>query len=135
MTILDSSAAVDYLVGTGVAGQVRDLLAREAPLAAPDLLVFEVIAVVRRYALAGALSAERAEGAIDDLGAISIKLFPSMPLRRRAWEMRRHFTAADALFAALAEQLGEPLATKDRALVAALGEHTEVRVLALDDPR
>ncbi len=43
-----------------------------------------------------------------------------MPLRSRVWQLRANLTPADGLFVALAERLGEPLATKDAALVQAI---------------
>jgi predicted nucleic acid-binding protein len=43
--------------------------------------------------------------------------------------------AADALFVALAERLGEPLATKDAALAAAASEHSAIDVLSLVERR
>jgi predicted nucleic acid-binding protein len=47
------------------------------------------------------------------------------------WALRRNFTAADALFVALAEQLDEPLATKDSALAAEAAKHANVTVFEL----
>jgi predicted nucleic acid-binding protein len=40
-------------------------------------------------------------------------------------------TAGDALFVALAEALGEPLATKDGGLATAAARHADVEVLVL----
>lgn len=128
MTILDTSAAVDYLTGVGVAEQVIGILAGEGEVAAPDVIVFEVLAALRRNTLRGSLSPERAFGALEDLADLSVALFPCLPLRRRAWELRDNLTAADALFVALAEQLNEPLATKDGALAAAARTHTSLTV-------
>jgi predicted nucleic acid-binding protein len=45
--------------------------------------------------------------------------------------LRDSLTAADALFVALAEQLDEPLATKDRALAAAARAQAGVEMLEL----
>lgn len=73
----------------------------------------------------------RARGAIDDLGDLPVDLFGTLPLRRRAWELRENLTAADALFVALAEYLGEPLATKDGGLAAAAHEHARIETLEL----
>lgn len=103
----------------------------ESELAAPDLLTFEVLAVLRREALSGEIADHRAAGAIKDLGDLPVELFPCLPLRQRVWALRRNFTAADALFVALAEQLGAPLATKDSALVAEATKDTSVTVLKL----
>lgn len=131
MTVIDSSAAVDLLLGAGVAADVEVLMESQGELAAPDLLVFEVLAVIRRQALRGQLADARATGAVQDLGDLAVELFPSLPLRGRTWDLRSNLTAADALFVALAEQLGEPLATKDLALAKAAGKHTAVEVIRL----
>ncbi|HEX7244983.1 MAG TPA: type II toxin-antitoxin system VapC family toxin, partial [Solirubrobacterales bacterium] len=98
---------------------------------APDLLVFEVLAVLRRAVSRRELTQARAAAALDDLGDMALDLFPALPVRTRAWELRRTMTAADALFVALAEALGEPLATKDRALAAAAAAHADVAIVAL----
>lgn len=131
MTVLDTSGAVDVLLGSGAAARVGELLDDEGPLAAPDVLTFEVLAVLRRMALRGDADRPRLDGAIEDLGDLSIQLYPSMPLRRRAWDLRENMTAGDALFVALAESLGEPLATKDSGLADAAERHAEVRVIRL----
>lgn len=132
MTIIDTSGVLDFLLGIGVAKQVETLMEREGELAAPDLLTFEVLAVLRRETLRGSVADHRAAGAVEDLGDLPIELFPSLPLRQRAWTLRRNLTAADALFAALAEQLDEPLATKDGALAAEVAKHATLTVLRLD---
>ncbi len=134
MTVLDTSGVVDYLLGDGAASQVLELLAGGGPAAAPDLLVFEVLAVLRRACGRGEIAADRAQAAVEDLGDLAIELFPSLPLRRRAFELRENLTIGDALFVALAEQLGEPLATKDAGLARAIGEHTAVEAVLLKTP-
>ena len=128
MTVLDTSAVIDYLLGSGAARAVRKLLRDDSPTAAPDLLVFEVLAVLRRDVGRGDLGASRARLALADLGDAAIELFPTLALRGRAFELRENLTAADALFVALAEALGEPLATKDEALARAARRHTDVEV-------
>jgi predicted nucleic acid-binding protein len=131
VTVLDTSAAVDYLLGAGAADQVEGLLA-SGPATAPDVLVFEVLAVLRRAVGRRELTQSRARSAVDDLGDLSVDLFPALPLRARAWELRRNMTVADALFVALAEALREPLATRDRSLAKAAARHSDVEVIALD---
>ena len=135
MTVIDSSAVVDFLVGEEAADEVEALLARERSVAAPDLLVFEVLAVLRRHTQRGLIASERATAAIDDLGDLPIDVFPTLPLRQRAWELRENLTAADALFVALAERLGEPLATKDRALASAARRHARIEAIELGGSR
>ncbi|MDP2710539.1 MAG: type II toxin-antitoxin system VapC family toxin [Solirubrobacteraceae bacterium] len=131
MTVVDTSVVVDYLLGIGVADRVHATLTLGEELAAPDLLVFEVLAVLRRLTGRDELSAERAAGAVTDLGDVPLMLFSSLPLRDRAWALRENLTAADALFVALAEHLGEPLATKDAALARAARVHAAVEIVDL----
>lgn len=133
MTVLDSSGAVDYLVGGEAAAEVSDLLQDEAStaLAAPEILVIEVISALRRGAQSGEISASRATAAVEDLGGMRIELFAALPLRERTWELRENITAYDGAFVALAELLGEPLATKDRPLARAVAEHTDVKTIEL----
>jgi len=131
VTVIDTSAVVDFLLGVGVARDVETLMSAGGELAAPDLIVFEALAVLRREAHRGEVAEERAAAAVLDLGDLPIELFPSLPLRERAWSLRGNLTAADALFVALAEELGEPLATKDSALFAEVPKHAAVEVLEL----
>jgi predicted nucleic acid-binding protein len=49
--------------------------------------------------------------------------------------MRNNLTSADALFVALAERLGEPLATKDGALAASARTHSQASVIHLTSDR
>jgi predicted nucleic acid-binding protein len=131
MTVLDTSVVVDYLLSTGVADAAAELLAADQVAAAPDLLTFEVLAVLRRDVVRGLLTPQRAQGAVDDLGDLSVELYSSLVVRQRAWELRENFTAADALFVALAERLGEPLATKDGGLAASARSLTHLTVIEL----
>lgn len=133
MTVLDASGAIDYLLGWSAAEQVERLLSSERRLPAPDILIFEVVSALRRQALRGQLAESRAQAALADLGELRVRLYPSMILRERAWQLRENLTAADALYVALAEQLREPLASKDSALLAAVAnlDGSAVSVLAL----
>ena len=126
--VLDTSVVIDFLLADGVAGEVEELLVREGTAAAPDLVVFEVLAVLRGDVSRQMLEPVRARGAIDDLGDLPVELFGTLPLRRRAWELRENLTAANALFVALAEYLGEPLATKDGGLAAAAREQAGIEL-------
>jgi predicted nucleic acid-binding protein len=131
VTVLDSSVVVDYLLDDPAASRVGVWIEQQEPLAAPDLVVFEVLAALRRLAFRGDLNDDRALNAVADVGEAPIELFPTMALRWRAWELRHNFTVADGLVVALAEELGESLATADTALAAAVERHTEVDVSEL----
>jgi predicted nucleic acid-binding protein len=103
-------------------------------VAAPELLVFELLATWRRQVRRGSLSAQRVAAAVRDLGDLRVVLFPLLPLRTRSWSLRDNLTAGDALFVALAELLDVPLATQDARLAAATRRHTEVPVIELEAP-
>jgi predicted nucleic acid-binding protein len=130
VTVLDTSALVEYLLGGDGAPAVEAVLDAEGELAGPDLLIFEAIAVLRRLRLRGQISERRARGAVDDLVDVPLELFASLPLRERAWELKDNLSTADALFVALAERLDEPLLTLDAPLVAA-GSATSAEIILL----
>ena len=95
MTVIDTSGVVDFLLGVGAAEQVRALMESEGELLpAPDVLAFEVMAVLRRETLRGTLAESRAGTAVQDLGELPIELFPSLALRERAWSLRENLTVA-----------------------------------------
>lgn len=131
MTVVDTSVVVDVLLGTGAAEAGIELMAAAPSLAAPDLLAFEVLAVLRRIGGRGEADERRLAGAVEDLGALRVELFPTMSLRRRAWELRHNLTIAEGLFVALAEQLGEPLATKDEGLADAAARLGSAEIVRL----
>lgn len=131
MSVLDTSGVVDYLLGQESARQVKQILDTEGGCAAPDILVFETLSTLRRLVARSVISPYRAGEAVSDLGDVSVALFPTLPLRERAWRRRDNMTAAAALFVALAEALHEPLVTKDHGLAAAATRHTAIRVIEL----
>lgn len=128
MTVVDSSGVVEYVLGSEPGALVAKLVAPDGELAAPDVLVFEVLAVLRRMVMRGLITSSRAGEAVSDLADAPISLFPSMQLRSRAWELRDNLTIGDGLFVALAEQLSEPLATRDLRLAAAVSGLDELDV-------
>jgi predicted nucleic acid-binding protein len=83
--------------------------------------------VVRRYAAAGELDAERGREALADLADLPLLRYPHDLLLPRIWELRHNLTAFDAAYVALAEALGAPLL--DRRLAAAPGHHAQVELV------
>ncbi len=117
---------VDLLAPSDVA--LRDRLFAElpdpaAPWLAPDIIYFEVFAVLRRHVLRGMLSGAAAGDSLQRLRRLPIETVPSASLLSAAWSLRDNFSAADSLYAALAQRAAEPLLTTDlrlaRAAVAA----------------
>ena len=119
MTVVDTGGIIDYLLGWDAADDVERLLDEERELHAPDVLVFEVLSALRRQVQRGLLAGDRATGAVRDLDDLPLLLHASAGLRMRAWALRDSFTIGDGLFIALAESLGEPLATTDGPMVGA----------------
>lgn len=129
MIVVDASTVVDVLVG---AGRSRERLASE-DLAAPCLLDAEVGSALRRLARAGAITAERAETALDDLVELEIERHPHAGLVHRAWALRDNVAFNDALYVVLSEALDAPLVTLDVRLAGAPGVRARVEVLPAGD--
>lgn len=68
MTVLDASAAVEWLLGLPLAEEVAARIADpDRPLHAPHLLAVETTQVFRRFVATGAMAAARAARAVRDL--------------------------------------------------------------------
>lgn len=133
MTVLDSSTVIDFLISDGVAVQVEDLVLSGERFQAPDVIIFEILAVLRRAVLGGSLSDKRARGAVEDLADLPIDIYSSLIVCDRAWELKDNFTAADALFVSLAEHFQTPLITKDKRLAKSAKKLVGIKTLVLED--
>jgi predicted nucleic acid-binding protein len=130
--VVDASVVANAVGDDEEAGaHARDLLRAQRSLAAPDLVDVETTAVLRRRWLAGDVTDERFEQAVDDLADLPLTRFPTRALVRRAFELRANVTAYDACYVALAEALGWPLCTADSRLARASGPRCEMRLVAL----
>lgn len=130
MIVLDASAAIELVLGSRrgqrVAERIRD---PRTTIHVPHLLTVEGAQVLRRLELAGALDAQRASEALDDLCDLDAERYDHEPLLSRAWALRRNLTAYDAVYVALAESLDATLVTFDRRLARAPGTSATVEVL------
>lgn len=97
-------------------------------VAAPDLVDVETVAVLRKRWLAGTIRDRRFAAAIGDLESLDLDRYPTLPLMRRAYELRSNLTAYDASYVALAELLGCELLTGDGRLANAPGPGCPIRV-------
>lgn len=77
------------------------------------------------------LAAERSAKAVLDLSVMPIARYPTIPLLERAWQLRKNFSAYDAIYVALAEALETSLVTADQHLAKATRTHTTVEVITL----
>lgn len=130
MIVVDASILANVVGDDGVDGRRARAEVRTAgELAAPDLVDVETVAVLRKRWSAGTISDNRFVEAIDDLEAIELDRYPTLPFMRRSYELRANVTAYDATYIALAEVLGCELLTGDNRLGRALGPRCVVRVL------
>src|SRR5262249_25123873 len=110
MIVLDASAAVDWLLQTPPGQRIeKRIYLRSESLHAPHLLDLEVAQVVRRLVREGTVLERRADEAIEDLIDLSITRYPHFVLLPRIWQLRQNFSAYDAAYLALAEELGATL--------------------------
>ena len=129
MIVVDASALLEVLLGTGRSAAVAARLFSGESLHAPHLLDLEVAQVLRRYERAGALSAARAGEALEDFESFAIERYAHLPFLRRIRALRANTTMYDACYLALAEVLDAPLLTADRRLSAVPGHHASVEVV------
>jgi predicted nucleic acid-binding protein len=130
MIVVDASVGLEVLLRTPRGRKIEPrLLAESQLLCAPHLLDVEVAQVLRRYALAGELDAQRGAEALQDLADLPIERYPHDVLLPRVWELRDNLTAYDAVYIALAEILGAALMTADRRLADSPGHSATVRLV------
>ncbi len=132
IVVVDASAVIELLLRTEIGERVESrMLGENTALHAPELLDYEVLSALRRRELRDQMGPTRALEALDDLHEIPIKLHRTRSLHERAWMLRHNLTAADAIYAALAEALGASLLTTDRALARGVIRHTDADILAV----
>lgn len=129
MIVIDASAMVELLMGTELGRRLDEVVLGADMSHAPHLLDIEVMQVLRRYVLAGQVSAARAREAMLDLANFPIERHAHAALIERVFELRANLTAYDATYLALAEALDSTLVTCDKALAKVPG--TRARVLVL----
>lgn len=129
MLVVDASVVATALGDDGVDGDTARARLRDEDLAAPALVDLEVLSVLRRQLLVGALDLRRAQLAFDDLADMPMQRAPHQPLLARCWDLRDNLTPYDAAYVALAEMLGTSLLTADAHLANAPGVTCDVELL------
>ena len=95
----------------------------EVMIAAPALLQYEIVAVLRKLVFRGSLSVDEALRARETLFRCPVQTLMSDTLLRRGYDLASQFnrpTAYDAQYLAVAEHLGCDFWTADRRLVNAV---------------
>ena len=113
MIVVDSSAAVEWLLGLPLADAVADRIVVAESVHVPALLDIEVAHVVRRYCAAGEISEQVGERALNALAEFDAARYTHELLLPLIWRLRHNLTAYDAAFVALAAVLDVPLITLD----------------------
>ena len=129
MIVLDASAAIDWLLQTAAGQRIEQrIYSHSESLHAPHLLDLEVGQVLRRLVREGAISALRADQAIEDLLDLRIVRYPHFVLLPRIWQLRHNLSAYDAAYVALAEKLDACLITRDARLASASGHAAPIEL-------
>jgi predicted nucleic acid-binding protein len=118
MLVIDASAAVEYLLRTEVGVRIAPTVEAET-LIAPALLDAEVLSVLRREHLRGALHERRAQEALEDLRDWDLERLAHGPLLLEAWRMRHNVSGYDALYLAAAKVHHAAVLTADGPLARA----------------
>jgi len=126
LVVVDATVLVDALL---IDGAARARLS-EANLQAPELIDAELLSVLRRLVLADRLPEQHALRALATSQQLGLRRHASRHLWPRAWELRTNLSAYDALYVALAEQLGATLLTADVRAARAPGLQCPVEVIA-----
>lgn len=128
--VIDASALLLALIGKSSAA---DALRQRLPRIhrhAPHLIDAEVGNVLRRHEREGLISRDEAQSALRAGAALIDHRYPHAgPLADMAWALRANLTFYDALYVALAAQLGVPLITADHRLGGAPNLTCEVDIV------
>jgi len=128
--VLDASVMVEILLNRpSVAELAHRLFAPDEALHAPHLIDLEVTQAMRRYQASGEMSPQRAREALVAFAHMPLERHPHWPFLERIWDLRRNLTAYDAAYVALAEALGAPILTADRALASAPGHRAKIELI------
>jgi predicted nucleic acid-binding protein len=129
MIVLDASAALDWVLQTPVGRLIEArIYSQNESLHCPHLMDLEVAQVLRRLVRETAISALRAQQAIDDLVDMRITRYPHFVFLPAIWQYRRNLSAYDLAYAVLAKELGARLITRDARLAAAIGRDVALEV-------
>ena len=130
MIVVDASALVPALLAeAGSKGLIDRLLADDSDLHAPHLIDIEVVSVLRKVTIQGAVDRRRAELALRNLHDLHLTRHAHALQLPRLWALRSNLSPYDAAYVALAEFLDAPLVTRDRRLAAAPGHAARIEVL------
>jgi predicted nucleic acid-binding protein len=120
---------VDYVLQTERSDRVSHVIRPEGVnLSIPALCDIEFTSAMRRSLRIGEIDSHRAEEAVNDYLDLPLSRFGHTKLLEGVLAMRENFSAYDATYVVLAQQLGAQLLTTDRRLAAAITAHPRLGV-------
>ncbi len=129
MSVVDASVLVEFLAGGEHGEAAERAIGRERWVWAPALVDAEVGSVHRRRVRAKEIRGRKAGVALEDFLQMRLLRVPHRNLVERAWQLRDNLSFYDALYVALAEDLGAPLLTFDARLAGAPGVNAEIELV------
>jgi len=129
LIIVDASVIAPALADDDVDGERARSRLRGEQLMAPEVLDLEVLSVIRKALLGGALNRRRAGLALADLLDLDLERVSHRPMLARIWELCQNLTPYDAAYVALAETINATLVTADRRLSRAPGPRCTIEYL------
>jgi len=114
--IVDAGAFLELLFRSGAGRQVEAAMATADAAFAPELLDAEVLHRLLQMGKDGQLTAGEVEVAVADLRDAPIRRVSHVPLLAAAARLGTSLSGYDALYAATAEVIGQPLWTADARL-------------------
>jgi predicted nucleic acid-binding protein len=120
--VVDASVACKWFITEVQAAEAEALLAADAPLLAPDLIISEVCNVAWLKSRRGEITTEQAAAMVDHLPDLLDEVASSTPLASRALAIAIEVghPAYDCFYLALAEQRRTQVVTADRRLISRL---------------
>ena len=113
--VIDSSVAVEYLLGTPVGLTIADVVENN-DLVAPELLDIEVLSALRGFVLRNQISSDDALDAIREISALEIERVSHRHLLLSTWHHFRNVSSYDAIYLAVAQDLNVAVITADSKL-------------------
>ena len=132
--VVDASVLSELLLRSTVGAKAESIMKDyEGRLHVPELVIPEVVSVVRRLRRAETINIVEAEFILFSLGSFPAQRWPMDGLVPRAWELRDSMSAYDAMYVSLAEVLGADLLTMDQRLAQTVKSVARCSIVLIND--